>query len=355
MVWPIGRAEGSSPPEKSLGPSLTPRPRPPWRKEIRMTARRLNATLILGLASLIFLGTDAQAQTANRTFVSGTGSDTNPCTRALPCQTLPFAINQVATGGEVYVIDALDTPGIFVPFTITKSVSIIGAGARSGITGAFTVAPEAGGQVLLKGLDINALGSDGILVQTSGITLVVDDCTIVNGSFGITFAPSGTATSNLVVRNSTISRNNAAGSGSTTAGIFIQPVSTGTTGRAVAVIENTNINNNTYGIRAFDYSNVTVRNSVVTQSTWAGIRSEQQPSVLGPVTVFVEHTQVSHNGGNGVVAYGSPTATMRLLDVTITDNGAGIAYFNGGIVYSFGNNGVSGNVTTSPPTLIPLT
>jgi len=318
-----------------------------------MTARSLNATLILGFASLLFLGSHAQAQTANRTFVSGTGSDSNTCTRALPCQTLPYAINQVATGGEVYVIDALDTPGIFFPVTITKSVSIIGAGARSGITGALTVAPEAGGQVLLKGLDINALGSDGILVQTSGITLVVDDCTIVNGFFGITFVPSGTATSNLVVRNSTISRDNAGGTGSNTAGIFVQPVSTGTTGKAVVVVENTNVNNNTYGIRAFDYSVVTVRNSVVTQSTWAGIRSEAQASPPGPVTIFVEHSQVSHNGGNGVLALGS-TATMRLSDVTITDNGAGIVYLNGGIVYSFGNNSVSGNLSTNPPTPIPL-
>jgi hypothetical protein len=320
-----------------------------------MNARSLNATVTLMFASLLSWGTNAQAQSAYRTFVSGTGSDTNPCTRALPCQTLPAAIAQTVTGGEVYVIDALETQGIFVPVYITKSVSIIGAGARTGITGAFVVAPEVGGQVLLKGLDINAVGADGILVQTSGITLVVDDCTIVNGFYGIAFFPSGTATSNLVVRNSTISRNNAGGSGSTTAGIFIQPVSTGTTGKAVVVIENTNINNNIFGIRAYDYSTVTVRNSVITQSLWAGIRSEQQASVLGPVTVFVEHTQVSHNAGNGVFALGSPTATIRLSDVTITDNGAGIAYANGAIVWSFGNNSVSGNPSTMPPTPIPLT
>jgi hypothetical protein len=317
-----------------------------------MTARSLNATLILGLAFLFLGGTHAQAQPANRTFVSGTGLDTNPCTRAQPCQTLPAALAQTTTGGEVYVMDALDTPGIFFPVTIFRSVSIIGAGARSGITGAVTVAPEVGGQVLFKGLDINSLGSDGILVQTSGITLVIDDCTIVNGAFGITFTPSGTATSNLVVRNSTITRN---GSGSTTtAGILIQPTSTGTTGRAVAVIENTNINNNSFGIRAFDNSKVTVRNSVVTQSTWAGIRSEQQTPALGPVTVFVEHTQVSHNGGNGVLAAGS-SATMYLSDVSITDNGAGIAVSGGGIVYSFGNNSVAGNPSTAAPTPIPLT
>jgi hypothetical protein len=347
-------AAGIGPPQDRLGQSGK-LPRPPGRKEIRMNARSLNATSILVLASLLFWSTNAQAQTAWRTFVSGTGSDANPCTRALPCQTLPAAITQTNTGGEVYVIDALDTPGIFVPVTITKSVSIIGAGARSGISGVVNVAPEAGGQVLLKGLDINLLGSE-IEVQASGITLVIDDCTIVNGAYGIAFTPSGTATSNLVVRNSIVSRNNAGGPSSTTAGIFIQPASTA---KAVVVIENTNVNNNISGIRAFDNSVVTVRNSVVTQNFWAGIRSEQQASAVGPVTVFVEHTQVSHNGGSGVFAVGpstgTPAATLRLSDVTATDNTNGIWYVNGGIVYSFGNNSVAGNTATLPPTLIPLT
>jgi hypothetical protein len=316
-----------------------------------MTARELKSTSILGIFALLFISVlNAEAQTANRTFVSGTGSDTNPCTRALPCQTLFGALAQTTTGGEVYVLDALDTQAIFAPLTIGKSVSIIGAGARTGVTGQINVAPEAGGQVLLKGLDLNGIGGNGIQVQAAGFTLVIDDCTIANGTNGITFVPSGTANTNLVVRNSIISKNNA-NPGVTSAGILIQP---GSTGKAVVVVENTNVSNNVYGIRAFDNSVVTVRNSVVSDSTWAGIRAEQVATPVVPVTIFVEHSQVSHNGGNGVLASGS-SATQRLSDVTITDNGAGIVYLNGGIIYSFGNNSVAGNPSTNPPTPIPLT
>jgi hypothetical protein len=306
-----------------------------------MTARSLKLATVLGLALLFSWSPRASAQ-AYRTFISGVGNDANPCTRALPCQTFSGALAQTHQFGEIYVLDALDQQGLFTgPITIYKSVSIIGAGSRAGISGGLLIAPEAGGEVLLKGLDFTI---GGVQVTTGvGISLVIDDCTFFDAS--ILFQPSGTATSNLVVRNSTVSGN------PTSPGILIQPQSTG---RALAVIENVNVSNNYFGIRALDYATVTVRNSVITESIWAGIRSEAQASPPGLVTVFVEHTQVSHNGGNGVLAAGS-TATMRLSDVTITDNAAGIAYVSGGIVYSFGNNSVAGNPTTMPPAPIPFT
>ncbi|HZF11166.1 MAG TPA: right-handed parallel beta-helix repeat-containing protein [Thermoanaerobaculia bacterium] len=312
-----------------------------------MTAKRYLPTFLLGLLSLLFVCAHAEAQSPF-TFVSGAGSDANPCTRALPCQTLSRGASQVTIGGEVYVLDALDEDAQFSQMYIFKSLSIIGAGARAGITGILNIAPETGGQVLLKGLDINAPGGNGIQVQTTGITLVVDDCTIKNGVNGIAFVPQGTGTSNLIVRNSIITKNVAGISTGSNAGIFIQP---GSGAKAVAMIENVNVNNNNYGIRAYDNSTVTVRNSVSTENVWAGIRSEAVSG--GPVAVFVEHSQVSHNGGGGVVAVGA-TAVLRITDVTITNNATGVNYTTGGIVYSFGNNAIAGNASTLPPTPIPL-
>jgi hypothetical protein len=196
-------------------------------------------------------------------------------------------------------------------------------------------------------LDINARGNNGIQVQAAGITLVVDDCTITNGSYGIAFAPAGTTASNLIVRNSIITRN-FAGTSAPNVGVLVQPAATG---KALVVLENVNLNNNYFGVRAFDNSTVTVRNSVVTQHLWAGIRAEAIAG--GPVAVFVEHSQVSHNSGNGVLALGA-TAIVRISDVTITNNGTGVNYLSGGIVYSFGNNAISANTSTLPPTPLPL-
>ena len=311
-----------------------------------MTAKRFLSTFLLVLAMFLVC---AQAEASEfRTFASGVGNDANPCTRALPCQSLNVAIINVVTGGEVYVLDALEQQGVFVPFTINKSVSIIGAGARAGFSGHLIVSPEAGGQVLLKGLDINALGSS-IDVTVAGITLVIDDCTIANGTYGILFAPTGTGTSNLIVRNSIVTKNNVGVSTGVNAGILIQPTSGA---KAVAVIENVNLNNNNYGVRAFDNSTVTIRNSVSSENVWAGVRSEATSG--GPVSVFVEHSQVSHNGGGGVVASGA-TATLRISDTTITNNGTGISYSSGGTVCSFGNNAIAGNGNTlAPNCTIPL-
>jgi len=305
-----------------------------------MTARGLKSTSILGLAFLFFSVLQAEAQNAYRTYVSGgTGNDSNPCTLALPCQTLRAAMLQTRTFGEVAVLAATEDYGLFgLPVNITKSISIISAGGRAGIVGQLVVSPEAGGQVLLRGLDFVTVG---VQVTTGlGLSLVIDDCTFFNAS--IAFQPSGTATSNLVVRNSIVSGNPAG------TGILIQPQSTGKT---AAVIENVNVNNNSFGIRAFDYANVTVRNSVISENTASGVRCDS--SVGGPASIFVEHSQSSNNAGNGVIAVGS-MAVVRLTDVTITGNANGVYYLSGGTVCSFGNNSIAGNTFTLAPATCPL-
>src|SRR5438477_1905997 len=70
----------------------------------------------------------AQAQ-ATRTWVSGVGDDVNPCSRTAPCKTFAGAISKTASGGE---IDALD-PGGFGAVTITKSITIEGAGTMASV------------------------------------------------------------------------------------------------------------------------------------------------------------------------------------------------------------------------------
>lgn len=74
----------------------------------------------------------AQAQ-ANRTFVSGHGSDGNPCTLLAPCRSLAQAITQTNAGGEIAI---LDTAG-YGALTITKSISIVNPeGVEGGISAA---------------------------------------------------------------------------------------------------------------------------------------------------------------------------------------------------------------------------
>src|SRR5829696_3669713 len=123
-----------------------------------MQKRFLSALALIGLALAL---TGEASALVQRTFVSGLGSDANPCSRAEPCRTFGAAIAQTLAGGEVI---ALDSAG-YGPVTITKAISLIAPpGVYAGITTtvantyAITVAAGANDLVVLKGLSLTGLG-----------------------------------------------------------------------------------------------------------------------------------------------------------------------------------------------------
>ena len=65
-------------------------------------------TVTFAIGSFLFVAIFATASMAQvqRTFVSGFGSDSNPCSHAAPCRTFGQAISQTNAGGEVYVVDS---------------------------------------------------------------------------------------------------------------------------------------------------------------------------------------------------------------------------------------------------------
>ena len=118
----------------------------------------------------------------NRTFVSGTGTDSGTCTRAAPCKTFAFALTQTAAGGEIDVLD----PAGYGAVTITKAISIVNDGvgvAAIGVSSgnAITINAGANDSVHLRGLTIEGLGSglSGILFN-SGANLAIENCVIRN-------------------------------------------------------------------------------------------------------------------------------------------------------------------------------
>src|SRR5215831_10673665 len=75
---------------------------------------------VFGCLAALLYAAPAQAQ-ASRTWVSGVGSDANPCSRTAPCKTFAGAISKTAAGGE---INCLDSAG-YGAVTITKGLSIV--------------------------------------------------------------------------------------------------------------------------------------------------------------------------------------------------------------------------------------
>src|SRR6187399_3007928 len=122
-------------------------------------------TILGGLLAVAMNVSSAQAQ-ATRTWVSGVGDDANPCSRTAPCKTFAGAISKTAGGGEINVLD----PGGFGGVTITKSMTISSEGFEAGVlvsgTNAIIINATTTSNVVLRGLDIEGLGTglDGIKV-----------------------------------------------------------------------------------------------------------------------------------------------------------------------------------------------
>src|SRR5271165_5166220 len=117
------------------------------------------ARLSFALIALTLLVSGTAHAQATRTWVSGVGDDANPCSRTAPCKTFAGAISKTATGGEIDVLD----PGGFGALTITKAITIDGTPVIAGVlvsgTNGITISAGANDLVILRGLDIDGLGT----------------------------------------------------------------------------------------------------------------------------------------------------------------------------------------------------
>jgi hypothetical protein len=167
------------------------------------------------------LSVPAHAQ-ATRTWVSGVGDDANPCSQTSPCKTFAGAMSKTAPGGEINVLD----PGGFGAVTITKSITISSEGREAGVlvsgTNGIVIDAGATDTVILKGLDIEGIGTglNGIQVL-SGLQVYVFNCRIhhfVNNGINMASSTSG---ARLYVKDSQILQNGTSNSNPLTGGINV--------------------------------------------------------------------------------------------------------------------------------------
>ena len=297
----------------------------------------LSSFIVLGF--LAFAATPASAQ-ATRTWVSGVGDDANPCSRTAPCKTFAGAISKTAPSGEINCLD----PGGFGAVTITKSISLLCEGVIGGVlvsgTNGIVVAANATDVITIRGLDIDGIltGLDGIRFN-SGAALHVEKTRIYGfAQNGINFQPS--ATSKLFVDDSYISEN---GNSATFAGIQIRPSG----GSAIVAINNTQIQNNGFGIIA-DGSATSgtirgaVRNSMVAGNVHNGITTSNGSAAN--ISLLVDGSS-SVGNAFGLVSGGANTG-MIVGSTSVMGNATGLSLSSGGRMFSYGTNYVNGNTTT---------
>jgi hypothetical protein len=288
------------------------------------------------LTSLIFafaLCATTQAQT--RTFVSGLGSDANPCTRISPCRSFQRAYDVVVYGGEVI---ALDSAG-YGPLTINKQVSIIGDGGYAGIntSSGDGISISTTGNVTLRSLTIAGLGtaSTGINVSKVG-TLHVEACVIsgfTNNGINVSL---NTVDDQIFIKD-TITRNNGL------QGIQIR--TNNLNGPIRASIDNCRSERNgNAGFFASKNTRVTINRSVASGNGTYGFYAFT--STTGTTAELSCQNCVANNNNFGFVvdAVNAAAATMYVTHSTATNNTvAGFLQSGGGVFESLGNNFVRGS------------
>jgi hypothetical protein len=295
--------------------------------------------LVAGLAApaLLYVASVSPSYAAQTSFISGAGLDGNPCTLGSPCRTIFRATTTAGNGGIVSCLDA----GPYSEDLLTAlSFTLDCRGVVYVASGGFAISTNAPVVTIRNVIFDGAPGGTGAVKITGG-KVVFENCTFQNFTaspgFAIDFTPT-VAGANLTITDSVFANNGLAGSGG---GILIQP-SSGVTGGAV--IERTQFAANTFGIAADGYgggtSLVEVRYSTIAGSIFDGIWAVTTGSIA---SIVLEHSASVRNGGNGINAQGT-NAYVSLNDSTVGWNGTGLTTSSGGVILSYKNNVISGNL-----------
>ena len=303
--------------------------------------------LVAGLiaAALLCFASVSPSYAITTTYVSGGGSDANACTLALPCRTIVHAVATAGSGGAVSCLDA----GPYAEsFSTAFSFTLDCRGVVYPSAGNFGITAQISGQVVtFRNVIFDGAAGGGGAVQIQGGRVVFENCTFQNFTASpgqaVLFAPT-VAGAYLTITDSVFANNVFAGAGG---GIVIQPSGGVTAG---VVIERTQVTGNTYGIVANGGGGIVlaeVRYSTITNNAQNGIYALTGGSVA---SVVVEHSASNQNGASGISAQG-PNAFVSLSDSTVDWNTTGLATSGGGLILTYKNNMIAGNLS---PGVTPL-
>jgi hypothetical protein len=297
--------------------------------------------LVAGLAdaALLCVASISPSYAATTSFVSGVGNDGNPCTLGSPCRSFVRAIATAGNGGTISCLDAGPYTDGFID-SVSYTVDCKGVVYGSGGGFVFSLSNNSNQLVVFRNVIFDGSAGGAIAVQILGGRVVFENCTFQNFTVSpgqaVQFAP--TVAAHLTITDSVFANNGTASGGG---GIVIQP-SGGVT--ATAVIERTQVAGNTYGIVAIGSGGTVlaeVRYSSVTSNVFDGIWAYTG----GPTaSIVVEHSASVQNGGNGINATGAG-GYVSLNDSTVAWNATGLATSSGGLVLSYKNNVIAGNLS----------
>jgi hypothetical protein len=308
------------------------------------------SSILTGIALLIGLASASSAMALDHTYVRLGGDDTKSCADFVnACQTLAAALAQTFAGGT---IQCLDASAEHKSFTIDKSIvidcidtnnQVVSPPGGGGVPIITVNAP--GGTVILRGLAIRGGGGGTIGISVVDAAAVIIEDSAISGiatapALGIKFAPTA-AGSQLIVKNTIVAGNGIAPS--TGGGLQVAPAG----GTAGVILENVTFTFNVTAMALISGSGgigATLRRSTVSSSRSNGILALAGSGIA----FYVETSSLTNNVGSALQASGA-NAVVRISDSLITNNQTGVSSVGGGVVQSFKNNRILGNVTDGTP------
>jgi hypothetical protein len=299
----------------------------------------------IAACALLLAQTPAHGQLF-RAYLSVTGNDANACTIAAPCRLLPAAVNAVADGGEIWILDTANYNTATV--NVAKSVSILAVPGEVGSLVSLGAGPAltisaASARLTLRDIVVtdNATnhGTNGIEVS-NGATLTLDRCLVANmQAFGVkvsgfssaevrdsVFRGNSTAISAQSGGRIDISRSDFLGNGT---GIFAETHDTSTT--RITVADSVASGHAGSAIWAFTWVAGGVASIQVTRST-------------------IDHNGIGVEASDAAAAHGS---SVTLSGNVVVANGSGYYIVTGNAINSFGNNLVADSFGGDVGTLTP--
>ncbi len=248
----------------------------------------------VALAAFLLIAPTFAAAGSLVTFVSSTGSDSNPCTAALPCGTIVQAITATTSGGQVNCLNSQygNVENAFTVLFLSYAVTIDCPGVVENGPNAPLLRIE-GTDNVVKFRNLTFSGADGgstPISFTGGGTLILENCVFENynaPNAALDIEPTGPL--NLVITNSRMSNGG-------TVAIVLKPAAGGSI-------------------------NATFDHVTVTNNGGGGIRLD---ATNGPVTADVTDSVISNNAGNGLNASGGAggAAMLSIHNSVIAKNGA---------------------------------
>ena len=281
---------------------------------------------LFAIAVTTFSVAHEHTSTANA-WVSGTGDDSNACTRIAPCKTFAGALTKTLAGGEIDAIDA----GDFGSVVINKAITINGGGGQiasvqSSGTAGISIQVGATDPVTLRNLDIigGGVSGDGIQITPAG-TVHIENVH-VHGVQGSGINVSASAPTRVFVDGS--SAVGSSGSGIT---------ATSSSGSAIVAISTSHFESNAGGgVSAMGGSKFSVVDSTSAGNAFGFIAD----GTAGSASVTLTRCDATGNTAAGFAA--TQNGVLRAAYSSSELNGVAISNGTNGNTVTYGNNSLVG-------------